>query len=712
MTHIFSRFLLFFLLYGHLAVAQIPEQVSALEQKAENAKGTLKVSLLNQLAEKYQNIDPSKARETAQRALDLSKDVDFQEGEAHARKTIGVIYQLQGNYSQALEYFLSALKIYEKAKNEKGIAQTLHNVGVIYQNQQKFAEASRYYAQALQIDQKTGDKRGEAGTLNNLGDIFYQQDKLAEAIAYYQKSLKIRQDLQDESGVAVSLKNIGLVRYDESDYKQALTYFFQSLQTDEKSGNSAGTAATLDNIAETYLKLEKIDSAKIYGQRSMEIAEKIGLKREMMNASATLADIYALQGDFSKAFDYQTIRLITRDSVFSEENNKKIADLQNSYELEKKQTQIDLLHKSEQFNRLFIGALLSGLLLFGLFAVMLLVGYRQIRKANKLLTWQYAEINQQKEEITTQRDAIEEQRDALEKQNTLIEEQRHELAQKTESIESSIRYAQRIQQAMLPYEQRISESLPLNFILYRPRDVVSGDFYWFAKVPPKAVYEETNVRGQGLQQVLKGYENEKVVIAAIDCTGHGVPGAFMSMIGDSLLGQIVVDRGITRANQILEEMHKGIRKALKQDETQNRDGMDMALCVIDLTAQSLEYAGAKNSLIYIQNHTVHEIKADVHGVGGTQDIHEKDRKFKNNFLSFAESPTAIYLYSDGFQDQFGGPEGKKFMRKNMKELLLKIYHEPMTYQHDILLNAFQDWKGTHYQVDDVLVIGVRLGEKV
>jgi serine phosphatase RsbU (regulator of sigma subunit) len=242
----------------------------------------------------------------------------------------------------------------------------------------------------------------------------------------------------------------------------------------------------------------------------------------------------------------------------------------------------------------------------------------------------------------------------------------------------------RIQQAMLPYEQLIDTYLPYNFIFYQPRDVVSGDFYWF------------------------GQQNDLIVIAAIDCTGHGVPGAFMSLIGNSLLNQIIIDKGNIHPQVILQELHKGIRIALKQSETQNRDGMDMMICVIDMPSKSLEWAGAKNSLIFIQNNELGELKATPHSVGGFQDQNEAERIYQVQKLSFAKSPLQIYLYTDGFQDQFGGEEGKKFMRKNLKNMLLNIHQEPMAFQKNILEKTFMDWKAEHYQVDDVLVIGVKL----
>jgi tetratricopeptide (TPR) repeat protein len=676
--------------------------------------GKEKVDVLNQLSEKYQNTAPKQARKYAQEAMELAQDLAYTLGEALAYKNIGVVYHLQGNNSQAIEFFLKALKLYEKERDEVGIAHTLHDIGVVYQGLQKYAEAQQYYDRVLALDHKLQDKKGEASTLNNIADLYYQQEQTDKALAYYEQSLQIRQSIADSAGIAISLKNIGLVKHTQNQFKTALAYYFKSLKIDETLQNVANQSATLVNVAEAYLKLQQIDSSEIFALRSLKLAEGIAMKREMIYASGILADIYDLKKNFEKALEYKNLQAMLKEEVFNEENTHRISELQNSYELDKAQAQNELLKKSRQFDRLLLGSGAVGSLLL---VALLLVLYRsnqRKQKANALLKEQNeaillknAEINQQKEEIEAQRDAIESQLIELAKQRDTIEDQKNEISEKSEHIESSIRYALRIQQAMLPYEQLIDESLPYNFIFYLPRDVVSGDFYWFGKIDATPIYEERETF-DGIQRTLMGFQNELIVIAAIDCTGHGVPGAFMSMIGNAQLNQIVKDGGITKADKILNQLHKGIRASLKQSETQNRDGMDLALCVIDQEAKTVEYAGAKNELIYIQNGTLGELKASNRSVGGHQDEDEKERVYEANSLSYAISPLKIYLYSDGYQDQFGGAEGKKFMRKNLKRLLMDIHEEPMAFQKDILEKTFLDWKGNYFQVDDVLVMGIKL----
>ena len=272
--------------------------------------------------------------------------------------------------------------------------------------------------------------------------------------------------------------------------------------------------------------------------------------------------------------------------------------------------------------------------------------------------------------------------------NKELKEKNHIIEEKNQSITESITYAQRIQAAMLPAISSIQEELPESFVLFKPRDIVSGDFYWFAT---PHLHDE---QGQGVKN--------KIMLAAVDCTGHGVPGAFMSMIGHSLLDEIVNERGITNPNKILADLHAGVRFALRQQDSQNRDGMDMALVVLCKQSCTMQFAGAKNPLIYIQDGEMHMVKGDKHAIGGE----DTSRQYTCHTIDISK-PITFYIYSDGYQDQFGGPNGKKFMRKNLRNLLLDIHQKPMTEQQQILDNTIESWRAeaNEKQVDDIMVIG-------
>ena len=323
-----------------------------------------------------------------------------------------------------------------------------------------------------------------------------------------------------------------------------------------------------------------------------------------------------------------------------------------------------------------IGSIITTMVFASIFRMETFNYERKMQQQNRQLAEQREEIQQSFEELKSTQEFLEQKQKEIINKNIRIE-------RLYEDLSDSIDYAQNIQQAILPNAEQIAQLLPDHFVFFKPRDVVSGDFYYLEEV--------------------KG----KIILAVIDCTGHGVPGAFMSLIGNDLLTEIVKNQQITQAHQILERLHLGVSQLLRQKETQNHDGMDLALVVIDRQNQVLEFAGAKNPLVYIQDKQLNLIKGDKVPIGGEQ--RESIRSFTSHYISLAH-PTTLYLFSDGFQDQFGGSHNKKFSPGRLRNLLLEIHSKPLVTQQLLLAQAFQEWQaqGQEEQIDDVLLIGVQL----
>ncbi|MBK9477930.1 MAG: SpoIIE family protein phosphatase [Bacteroidetes bacterium] len=291
-------------------------------------------------------------------------------------------------------------------------------------------------------------------------------------------------------------------------------------------------------------------------------------------------------------------------------------------------------------------------------------------------------INWRTSKLAKEKKQLEEK---VEERTTELKHTNLRLSEAFTDIKDSINYAQRIQEAILPMDSIIKKVFPDSFILFKPRDVVSGDFYWFGTVEKNG--------------------NLYHIIAAADCTGHGVPGAFMSMIGNTILSEIVIAREIVDPSKILFELHHGIRKALKQNLTTSRDGMDICLCTINLTDNTINYAGAYNPLWVLKNNSDIEIvKANKCAIGG---FTEDNQIFESHKLHLYKGDI-IYLFTDGYADQFGGEYGKKMTAKKFKEAILSVANDSMEKQKFYLNNFIEIWKGKEFQVDDILVIGIKL----
>ncbi|TAE01270.1 MAG: hypothetical protein EAZ97_03540 [Bacteroidetes bacterium] len=312
----------------------------------------------------------------------------------------------------------------------------------------------------------------------------------------------------------------------------------------------------------------------------------------------------------------------------------------------------------------------------------------QKKELERLVIEKTAEVVKQKDEILEKNVEMSLQREEIMSQNEFINNQNRDLNRKNKDITSSINYAKRIQEAMLPDREGILQAFPNSFVFFQPRDIVSGDFYWF-----------TSIFENGIRI--------KNVIVAADCTGHGVPGAFMSMAGTAYLNQIVNFQGITEPNKILTELSKNIRKALRQELSENKDGMDISVCTVDILQNKLQYSGAKNPLVYIKNKEMFVVKADRFSVGGK---HAKaHQEFSLHEIPLEkEQKTCFYIFTDGYEDQFGGLKPTKFMSKNLRKLFLEIHEKPCFEQEKILSRTLEDWTMGHRQIDDILVIGFEI----
>jgi serine phosphatase RsbU (regulator of sigma subunit) len=626
-----------------------------------------------------------------QKEIEVKESVNDLNGLAYAYYNFGRTHRTIGNYQLALEQYQKSLKVFERLNSRPNIAQVSSEIGFIYENlsrsslavegnEANYRKALEFHETALKLFQDEGDSPKVAQTLNNIANCYsrlainqyisiygeFWEDSLAKlssnsimtsfekAFEFYNKTLEISTDINDSWMAANVNINLGSHYIYSRNWQKARESLNNGLRLAKKSNFSFEESYALYNLGELNYRQGNFENAEISFIQSLKITSDLGIKEMMMHTHQRLTRVYERIGNLGKAIQHLKAYNLIKDELYTEQSQKAITEMQTKYETDKKEQEIKLLnnerelqHSVIQRQKLTLAITIGGLLVILAFAGLLINMVRQKQRANKILEEKNELISHQKQEIT-----------------------------------DSIRYASRIQNAILPSASILKDAIDEHFVLFLPRDIVSGDFYWFTK------------------------QQNKMVLAAADCTGHGVPGAFMSMLGVSFLYEIVNKESIMQPSKILDTLRDFVKLTLSQTGKQNeqKDGMDISLSVLDLENMRLEWAGAYNPLVLIRDGEIIEYKADKMPVA----IHITDHQPFTNHVIDLKPNDRFYMYSDGFPDQFGGNDGRKFMSKRFKQLLLDIHQKPMEEQKIILHQEHLAWRGDTDQIDDIVVFGVKV----
>lgn len=613
-----------------------------------------------------------------------------------------------------------------------------------------FAQQPKQLSETLQKDVEdnlskaismvsSGDFNQAGFYYNNAATIYWTNGLTKEAIANFQKVVEMYEKIGNRNAIKNTYNNIGMAYTDIGDYPNALVYFEKYLAECRKVDKKSEIASGLVNIANTLSQSGKFEKSIKTLDEATSIASELNDAKLLRNIYSLLAEDYEKMGNTQKSAEYFALyttitRKVQKDEIKKKEAETKliVEEAQSRVQVsesQKQQTQIaleekgqmldvtqknlektveisseqklkiDMLNKEREFQDVVIKnqRLIRNIFIVIILAVLAFAGlavyslYNK-KKANALLA-------KQNNEIVEQRDMIEQQGFELIKSIVQIEKQ-------NKDITSSINYAKQIQEALLPTKDILKSILADSFVLFRPRDIVSGDFYWFTGYSGKGGVNKKSYRHH-IKLTNIPEDESGFIITAVDCTGHGVPGAFMSMIGFNLL-ETILRSGLVKPNEILNDLHKSIRYLLKQNSSDNRDGMDMSICAIRDGGKKVDFAGAKNPLYYIKNGELNHIKGDPVPIGGLQT--EEKREFTLHTID-VNSPTCFYIFSDGYTDQFGGTNNSKFSSKQFKELLLEIHKLPMEEQGEKLNERIVSWMGNDSkQIDDIIVIGFKLGD--
>lgn len=559
----------------------------------------------------------------------------------------GYIEELRGSYTKALENYFAAAKLAEEEKNYGFMASTNNGIGLIYFSQNDFDKALSYYLKAVDVHKKNGLKKGLAGYYNNIGNVYYRRRDYAKAMEYYTLALEIRKKLNHELGIAGSLNNIGSVHLELKEYDKALPCFEEAMAIQIRNGDKVNTAYSLFNIASAYKNKKNYNLAISKANEALKIVEEIQIPEALKDSYSVLLEIYEAKGDPANALKYYKLYIKFRDSLANESQLREI----NRKEMDNEFFKKELLLKAESEKQS--------------------LAYAEKEKRDKLILYSTLIVLT----IIIIFSVV------LFKRFKISQEQKKIIEEKNKEVLDSITYAKRLQGAILIPEAELRKYFSDAFILFRPKDIVSGDFYWFSES-----------------------ENNKI-LALADCTGHGVPGGFMSMLGYESLQDVALRESITTTSDALKSLDKKITETLNKSDRSFRDGMDIALCAFSKTAHTVQFSGANRPLLYISDGVLTEFDPDKNTIGGDIDNLEKVYTTKNISIKKGD---VFYMTTDGYGDQFGGPKGKKFKFKNLQNILLSISSLPMDQQKEHLERTFLEWKGDLEQIDDVSIIGLKI----
>ncbi len=689
----FLLLLFSFLLLSAPVYSQV--NTDSLEHVLPQLGGKERIKVLADLCWYLAVKDRKMAETYGQEALTLSQEQGFDSLAAQAYNDLGTLYLRYGSYDTSINYLNKSLEIRKELKDTNGISSVISKLAVIAENKADYAEALEYNLQSLEIFEKKGNKSAvctlkgnialiycnlgqydlaiktnqEAiniayqlektglilSCLSNFGNIFNGLEDRDSAIFYMEEALTLAYEIEDENNQSLLLQNIGSQYLEKGDLVKASDYLQKALEIRERKGDKKGIVSTKSTLSKLFAAQGDLDKAIRFGQESLAIGKEIGVKENVMSTYMILSNAYQKKQLLETALAYRDSFILFKDSITNAEFSDKIAEMESKYNAAKRDQEIQRLNnervlqdqelKARDRQRLF----LIIILLFALVFVWYIYrAYKNKHRANELISEQKAEIEHKHQEIT-----------------------------------DSINYAKRIQTALLTADEQWEKISPENFVYFKPRDVVSGDFFWAYQAP-----------------------NNIAVWVAADCTGHGVPGAFMSMLGVGFLNEIVVENNITNSNEILDRLRDKIIHALEQKnvESQQKDGMDIALCVWDQNTNKLQFSGAYNPLIVIRNKEILQIKADRQPIGN----YFKKKPFETKEFQL-EVGDILYTFSDGYPDQFGGESGGKFMIKRFKKLLVEVSERPMEEQMRILDREIVDWMGDkNPQTDDICVVGVKI----
>lgn len=691
------RLLLCLVLFPAFSTAQDKRINDSLLNLLKTAEDTQRVHLLKELSYNNRVNDPTLAMRYANEAVALANAIDYDDGRFDAYMQKGLVFYNLSQHDSSLKYFEIARQIAEQHGDPRQLAAIYSNMGNAYGDIGQNKKCLSYYLKSSMYTEQTGQKFKAAYLQVNIGTIYSVMDQHDSALVFYESALKkmLELDPDDEKlyivygnlgatylelgdtaraedaflesqriavrynnyrALASSYDHLAIIEFSKGNVDTALMYYRSALQYATRIKTGQSISETSMHLGSTFLELGQYDSALHYLSTGVRVAENIKDYYTLDDYYAALSRVYEETGRADSALFYYKKLYAVQDTLYAMNKSNIVGEMRTELENEKREKEIELLkEQDEKKNLILYSSFALGVLV--LLLLILAINRYLVKKRSAMI------LQKQKEEIEVQKEIIEE---------------------KNKDITDSIRYAKRIQNAILPSDDYRRALFPESWCCFIPKDIVSGDFYWFEQ------------------------EGDYKLFGVVDCTGHGVPGALLSVVGHSVLAKALTDLKVVMPDKILNFLDQEIYRTLHHRDAVNengiQDGMDVALCCYHEKSRTLYYAGAFNPMYLIRNGQLQEVKADKILIGSGM---SRNKPFSVHEIKIQPGDEVV-LFSDGFADQFGGPFGKKLKYKPFKQILLSCTGKPVHLQHAGVARAFDDWRQHHDQVDDVCVVAVRL----
>ncbi|CAN5224195.1 hypothetical protein BH09BAC5_BH09BAC5_01680 [soil metagenome] len=630
------------------------------EVELKNAKTDQeRMAVIFQLIQQFRNQDSEVTGRYAKELLVLAEQNNNKLFKAIALRFLGTVAEMNAEYSNAIRFLSESKELYVELNLPTDIIFCINQLGKIYANLGDYSKAIDFFEQGLRLSSSSGDKGSEANTLNAFSVLYQRSGNAEKAEEFAVRSFELAGEVGNERLQAIAKVNLGNAYGKREDWEKAIHAWEECITICEKLDEVQLVASAMGNIGIAFMRLGKLDEAKEKIESCLKVKKQLNDVYDIARSIHNLGTVYWKMGNVEEAK-----ALYNKALSMGEESKAKsvramiyVDYIQMLKEIGEFKSAFEMLEKSQALEKELFTADMN----MKTHTLEIRFDVERMEKENEIYRLRNIDLAAANDLITTQKGLIE---------------------TKNKDITDSILYAKRIQEAVLPSEELLQGWFGEIFVLYIPKDIVSGDFYWATE------------------------KDGKIILAVADSTGHGVPGAIMSIMGSSFLSEIIGTQGITDPGEILGELRRKVISALHQSggESENRDGMDIAICSFDANRNEMIAACANNPVWVIRNGEMDEAEPDKFPVGI---FPGEPRPFTNHDTELTAGDV-IYLFTDGFAGQFGGPRDKKFGYKQMRELLLANYQLPMIEQKKNLLQKFEAWKEDREQIDDVLLIGIRI----